>query len=103
MDGITFERQCRTPQSEAYLLHRNDEAIGRIDLHFGSAIVYGTLVLEVEVTDEDVSDIIEQIDEELVLTADVERDDFQVMAYHGRALGFYSDDYMDEDEDEEEG
>jgi hypothetical protein len=103
MDGITFERQCRTPQSEAYLVHRNDEAIGRIDLHFGTAIVYGTLVLEVDVTEEDVNDLIEQIDEELVLTADVERDDFQVTAYHGKLLGFYSDDYVDEDEDEEEG
>lgn len=103
MDNVTFERLCRTPQSEAYLLHRKEEAIGRIDLHFGTTIVYGTLVLEVEATEEDVNDLIEQIDEELVLTADVERDDFQVTAYRGQMLGFFSDDYADEDEDEEEG
>jgi hypothetical protein len=103
MEGITFERQCRTPQSEGYYLTRGEDRIGRVDLHFGATIVYGTLIVEVELSDDDVNDLIEQVDEQLVLTADVERDDFQVTVYQGKELGFYSDDYYDdEDEDEDE-
>ncbi len=102
MEGITFERQCRTPQSEGYYLTKGEDRIGRVDLHFGATIVYGTLIVEVELSDDDVNDLIEQIDEQLVLTADVERDDFQVTVYQGKELGFYSDDYYD-DEDGDEG
>ena len=100
MEGITFERLCRTPQSEAYAINRGEERTGRIDLHYGATTVYGTLVVEVEVSEDDISDLIEQIDEQLVLTADVERDDFQVAVYQGKELGFFSDDYYDEDEEE---
>jgi len=73
---------------------------GRVDLHYGATTVYGTLVVEIEVSEDDISDLIEQIDEQLVLTADVERDDFQVAVYQGKELGFFSDDYYDEDDEE---
>jgi hypothetical protein len=54
--------------------------------------------------------LIEQIDEDLVLSADMPRDDFLVSVYVGRDVGFYSDDYFTEennnstdfDEDEEQ-
>lgn len=100
MEGITFERLCRTLQSEAYALNRGEDRVGRVDLHFGATTVYGTLVIEIEASEDDISDLIEQIDEQLVLTADVERDDFQVAVYHGKELGFFSDDYYDEDDEE---
>jgi len=103
MEGLTFERQCRTLYSEGYFIAQGDERIGRVDLHYGSSIVYGTLIVHSEMSDDDINDLIEQIDEELVLTADVERDDFQVTVYQGKELGFYSDDYFDEDEEDGEG
>lgn len=102
MEPVKFERQFRTPSSEGYYVTQGDERIGRVDLHFASDVVYATLVVEVDVDEDDVQDIIEQIDEELVLSADVPREDFLVTVYRGKDLGFYSDDFFGEEEDEED-
>ena len=102
MEGITFERLCRTPHSEAYSINRGEERAGRVDLHYGSTTVYGTLVVELEFSEDEVSELIELVDEQLVLTADVERDDFQVAVFQGKELGFFSDDYYDDDDEEGE-
>ena len=103
MEPVTFERQFRTPHSEGYYL-KNAEGnkIGRVDLHFATDVVYATLVLEEEATEDDVLDLIEQVDEDLVVTADVHRDDFLVTVYRGKDLGFYSDDYFGDEEDDDE-
>jgi len=102
MEPVTFERQFRTPSSEGYYVTQGDERIGRVDLHFASDVVYATLVVEVDVDEADVQDLIEQVDEELVLSADVPREDFLVTVYRGKDLGFYSDDFFGEEEDEED-
>jgi hypothetical protein len=111
MEDIRFERQFRTLYSEGYFIHSGEERLGRVDLHYASEIVYGTLIVEKETSEDDVNDLIEVIDEELVMTADVVREDFQVVVYQGKELGFYSDDYFedddedadDEDDDEDDG
>jgi len=77
------------------------ERLGRLDLHFTPSVVYGTMVVERELTEEDILDLIEQADDELVMTADVPRDDFIVAVYQGRDIGTYSDDYFEEEEEEE--
>jgi hypothetical protein len=72
--------------------------------------VHGTLILERELEEAELTKLIEQIDEDLVLSADMPRDDFLVSVYVGRDVGFYSDDYFTEennnstdfDEDEEQ-
>jgi len=103
MEHVTCERQFRTPHSEGYYLkNENGDKIGRVDLHFATDVVYATLVVEVETSEDDIMDLIEQIDEELVLTADVHRDDFLVTVYRGKDLGFYSDDFFGEDEEDED-
>jgi len=102
MEPVTFERQFRTPSSEGYYVTQGEERIGRVDLHFASDVVYATLVVEVEVDEDDVQDLIEQVDEELVLSADVPREDFLVTVYRGKDLGFYSDDFFGEEEEEDE-
>jgi hypothetical protein len=101
MEGITFERQFRTPYSEGYAINKSEDRLGRVDLHYASEVVYGTLIVETDISEDDISDLIEQIDDQLVLTADVERDDFQITVFQGKEVGFYSDDYSDEDEDAE--
>ena len=40
-----FERECRTPYSEAYTILQNDRLVGRVDLHFTGTVVQGTLAL----------------------------------------------------------
>ena len=60
------------------------------------------MLIERELEEDDVLDIIEQADDELVMTADVPRDDFIVSVYHGRDVGTYSDDYFEDDEEDDE-
>ena len=103
MDDLRFERQYRTPHSEGYLLLDGGDRLGRIELHFTSSVVYATMVVEREIAEEEILDVIEQIDDELVMTADVPRDDFIVAVYHGRDVGTYSDDYFEDDDEDEEG
>lgn len=105
LDTLAFERQFRTPHSEGYFVKAGSgERIGRVDLHFASDVVYATLVVEIDVSEDGVLDMIEQIDESLVVTADVPRDDFLVTVYRGKDLGYYSDAFFgDEDEGEDEG
>jgi hypothetical protein len=103
MERVLFERQFRTPHSEGYFLKSaSGDKVGRVDLHFAADVVYATMIMEVEATEEDVLDLIEQVDEDLVVTADVHRDDFLVTVYRGKDLGFYSDDYFGEDDEDEE-
>ena len=47
-------------------------------------------------------DLIEQIDDDLVLTADVAREHLMVTVYQGREVGLYSDprDELDDEDDE---
>ncbi|MBF6592072.1 MAG: hypothetical protein IVW57_16305 [Ktedonobacterales bacterium] len=99
MDDIRFDRHFRTPNSEGYHILRGKARLGTIDLHFTSTTVHGTLILEHEFPREDLSKLIERIDEDLVLSADTPRDDFLVSVFSGTELGFFNDSFRaDEDE-----
>lgn len=101
MEDLRYDRLCRTAHSEAYLLSDGEQPVGRVDLHFTTSVVYGMLVLEHESPESDVLDLIERIDEDLVWTADVPRDDFVVTVYQGKEIGVYSDPHYGEQEDED--
>ena len=115
MDDIRFERHFRTLYSEGYYIMQgsslqSNNRLGTVDIHFTTTAVHGTLILERELEETDLTKLIEQIDEDLVLSADMPRDDFLVSVYVGKDVGFYSDEYFAEendtgagfDEDEEE-
>lgn len=76
--------------------------LGTVDLHFTTTSVHGTLILERELEEADVTRLIEQIDEDLVLSADVPRDDFLVSVYVGKDVGFYSDEYFAEEKNNQD-
>ncbi|WP_146747141.1 hypothetical protein [Thermogemmatispora tikiterensis] len=99
MEDIRFERHFRTPYSEGYYIMQgnslqNSTRLGTIDIHFTTTAVHGTLILERELEEAELTKLIEQIDEDLVLSADMPRDDFLVSVYVGRDVGFYSDEYF---------
>lgn len=102
MGVYRFERQIRTLTSEGYQISRDDRQIGRVDLHFASDVVYATLTVEEGLTEDEILELIEKIDEDIVMTADVLRDDFIVTVYQGREVGVYQDDSFAEDEEFEE-
>ena len=102
MTETRFERECRTPYSEAYLIVAGEQRVGRVDLHFTPSIVYATLCVGDNVTGDEIQELIDRVDEELVVSADVARDDFIVTVYQGREAGVFSDEEFEEEEEEEE-
>ncbi len=102
VDPVHFERQYRTPYSEGYLLTDDGNTIGRLELHYTPSVVYGTVIVEEEVEEEDLLDLIQKVDDELVTSAQVPREDFVVTVYQGKDMGVYSDDYFAEEEEEED-
>ena len=99
MSEYRFDRECRTPYSEAYSIVKEEEQLGRVDLHYTSGAVYATLCVGEDVTMESIQDLIELIDEELVMSAEVLREDFIVTVHQGKEIGIFSD----EDEEPENG
>jgi hypothetical protein len=104
MDDIRFERHFRTPHSEGYYIMQgsslqSNNRLGTVDIHFTTTAVHGTLILERELEETDLTKLIEQIDEDLVLSADMPREDFLVSVYVGKDVGFYSDEYFAEESD----
>jgi hypothetical protein len=100
--GLRYDRVCRTSHSEAFLLSEDESPFGRIDLHFGTSVVHGVLIVERELSDDDLHGLVQRIDDDLVWTADRPREDFLVTVYRGTERGVISDrDSGEEDEDEE--
>ncbi len=98
-----FEREARTPHSEVYVIENDEgEEIGRIDIHFTPSVVYGTLCVGDNLDEDGVQDMISQIDERLVMTADPYREDFVVTVWAGRESGVYSDEDADDDDDDDD-
>ena len=102
MPEYRFERECRTPFSEAYLIADGEGPVGRIDLHFSTDVVHATLCVGENMTAEEIRELIDVIDEELVFSADVDRDDFIVTVYQGREAGVFSDEELGEEEEFED-
>jgi hypothetical protein len=76
---------------------QSNNRLGTVDIHFTSTAVHGTLILERELEETELTKLIEQIDEDLVLSADMPREDFLVSVYVGKDVGFYSDEYFAEE------
>jgi hypothetical protein len=102
MDSLRYDRLCRTASSEAYLLSDGEDPVGRLELHYATPVVYGLLVLESERDEEQLQDLLQQLDEDLVWSANVPREDFIVTVYQGREVGVYSDPRDDDEEEFEE-
>jgi hypothetical protein len=98
---LTYDRVCRTAHSEAYLLSEGEKPFGRVDLHFGSSVVHAVLIVERDLSDEDLHGLVQRIDDDLVWTADQPREDFLVTVYHGTETGVISDRDSESDEDAE--
>ena len=106
MATFNFERETRTPQSEAFVIEANGDEVGRVDLHYAGSTAYATLCVPTDFSDDDIEELIGEIDERLVMSWDPLRDDFIVTVWAGREVGVFSesgdDDDDDEDEDEDE-
>ena len=90
MPDYYFERECRTPNSEAYNIMEDEAAIGRLDVHYTPTLVHGTLCVAESLTREMIEELIQTIDEELLDIVGVTRDEFIVHVHQGRDVGVYT-------------
>ena len=90
MSDYYFERECRTPYSEAYNILEAEAPVGRLDLHFTSSIVHATLCVVESLTRESIEELVQTIDEELLDVAGLSREEFVVHVHQGRDMGVYS-------------
>ncbi len=91
MGDFYFERDCRTPYSECYTILEDEQPVGRVDIHFTPTVVHSTLCVVESVTQEGIQELIEAIDDELVDSIGVSREEFIVHIFQGREAGVYSD------------
>ncbi|MBX5492962.1 MAG: hypothetical protein IRZ14_17570 [Chloroflexi bacterium] len=89
--ALRYDRLYRTLASEAYLLSLGEVPLGRLELHFAQGLVYGLLLLEQELEAVVIRALLDQLDEDLVWTAGVAREDFIVSVFVGRELGTFDD------------
>ena len=102
MEAARFERTLRTESSEIFIVYGGARRIGRVDIHYGRFEVHATLLLDTELTDDELQQLIDQLDEELVQTHDPEREDFLVTVFKSEELGFYSDEFESDDDDDDD-
>ena len=90
MAGFFFEREVRTETSECYTILEDDQPIGRVDIHFSAVVVHATLCVDESMTQDRIQDLVEVVDEELVNSIGVSREEFIVHVHQGPDLGVFS-------------
>lgn len=88
---FTYERESRTPSSESYVVENELGSRARADLHFTPSIVYGTVCVPADWSETDIQDVIADLDDRVVRSADPFRQDFIVTVWSGTEVGVYSD------------
>ncbi len=100
MTDYRFEREARTPYSEAYTIDDGEHSLGRVDIHYTASATYATLAVHQTLDEDGVQALIAAIDERIVSTADPYREDFIVTVWRGEEFGVFADDSELEDEDD---
>jgi hypothetical protein len=86
-----YERESRTPGSEAYLIENEQGARARADLHYTNSIVYATVCVPTDWSEDDIQDVVSDLDDRIVRSANPFREDFVVTVWSGSETGVYSD------------
>ncbi len=99
MPRYEFERESRTPHSEAFIVQADDHEVGRVDIHYGMDMAHATLCVPEDFSEDDIQEVIGEVDERLVMSAQPFREDFVVTVWLGRLAGVYSEDFEEEFEE----
>ena len=90
MPSFYVESEARTPQSECYTVLQDENAVGRLDVHFASQVVHATLSVAESLTSDDIQDLIDTMDEDLIDAVGVARQELIVHVHQGRDLGVFT-------------
>ena len=96
MPDFSFEREVRTPYSEAYTISEDDRPVGRVDIHFAGDVVHVAIAVDESLTQEAIQEIIDTIDEDMVDAVGIGREGFVVHVFQVRETGVFSDDEFSE-------
>ena len=99
MADFTFEREVRTPYSEAYLVMEMDRQVGRVDIHFTPEMVHAAVSVDESLTQETIQQIIDAVDEDIIDAVGITRGSFVVHVFQGRETGVFSDENEFGDDD----
>ncbi len=91
MDNLRYDRLCRTSKSEAWLVSQGEDPMARLEIHFTPPLVYGLLIVEKPLDEQEIPELIDEIDRSLLWSHGVAREDFVVTVYRGEQLGVFSD------------
>ena len=91
MADFKFEREVRTPYSEAYLVMELDRQVGRVDIHFTPEMVHVAVSVDESLTEEAIQRIIDSVDQDIVDAVGINRGNFVVHVFQGRETGVFSD------------
>ena len=91
MPDFSFEREVRTPYSEAYTIREDDRQVERLDIHFADGVVHLAVTVDESLTQEAIQEIIETVDEDMVDAVGIAREGFVVHVFQGRETGVFSD------------
>ncbi|MDA0262997.1 MAG: hypothetical protein O3A93_01790 [Chloroflexi bacterium] len=91
MADLSFEREVRTPYSEAYLVMEADRQVGRVDIHFTSEMVHAAVSVDESLTQETIQQIIDTVDEDIIDAVGVNRGNFVVHVFQGRETAVFGD------------
>jgi len=102
--GAKMVRVVRTETSEVYIIWQDDVRLGQVDVHYGLDLIHATLVLEKDLTPEQQSDLVDQLDQDVVSShlPQFAREDFLVTVFRGSELESFSDGEPDVEDEEGE-
>lgn len=100
MPDFFFEREVRTPYSEAYTILEDERPVGRVDIHFTFNIIHVTLAVDESLTQDSIQELIDTIDEDLVDAVGINREELIIHVFQGRETGVFSDDTFGENGNE---
>ena len=90
MANFFFERECRTANSECYTVLEDESPVGRVDIHFTNPVIHATLNISESLTTDRIQELIDAIDEELMDSVGITRQEVVVHVHQGRDLGVFS-------------
>ena len=103
--SVKLVRVVRTDTSEVFIIWQDDTRLGQVDIHYGRDLVHATLVLEKDLDADQQSDLVDQLDQDVVTShlPQFAREDFLVTVFRGTELESFSDGEPDVEEDDEDG
>ena len=101
MGDFSFEREVRTPYSEAYTIREEERTVGRVDIHFADGVVHLAVAVDESLTQDSIQEIIDTIDEDMVDAVGIGREGFVVHVFQGKETGVFSDNGFGENGNED--